>query len=179
MVRESIDQGCESFGRSNDAFGSAKDEGWRRDVRECRSQIAWLPCRVRRGIELDCLREYFAWREEMAAAIDNPGRPGEAHSSGPIQVLLARTESRLATTLDARLRDLVGELHLLQGMIDRHAVSYFLHTPEVPAELQATAVASANRRYRNWRRTVQRFARSGSVNGDTAVQLSLDGGAEA
>jgi hypothetical protein len=73
----------------------------------------------------------------------------------------------------------MGELHLLQGMIDRQAVSYFLHTPEVPAELQSGAVASANRRYRNWRRTVQRFVRSGAVNGDTAVQLSLDGGAEA
>src|SRR5213593_4398770 len=45
---------------------------------------------------IDCLREYFAWREEMAAAIDNPGRSGEAHTGGPIQVLLARTESRLA-----------------------------------------------------------------------------------
>jgi hypothetical protein len=127
----------------------------------------------------DCLREYFAWREEMAAAIDNPGRPGDPHPGGPIQVLLARTESRLAATLDARVRDLVGELHLLQSMIDRQAVSYFLHTPEVPAELQGTAVASANRRYRNWRRTVQRLVRSGNVNGDTAVQLSLDGGAEA
>jgi hypothetical protein len=127
----------------------------------------------------DCLREYFAWREEMAAAIDNPGRPGDPHPGGPIQVLLARTESRLAATLDARFRDLVGELHLLQSMIDRQAVSYFLHTPEVPAELQGTAVASANRRYRNWRRTVQRLVRSENMNGDTAVQLSLDGGAEA
>jgi hypothetical protein len=127
----------------------------------------------------DCLREYFAWREEMAAAIDNPGRHGDPHPGGPIQVLLARTESRLAATLDARVRDLMGELHLLQSMVDRQTVSYFLHTPEVPAELQGTAVASANRRYRNWRRTVQRLVRSGNVNGDTAVQLSLDGGAEA
>jgi hypothetical protein len=128
---------------------------------------------------IDCLREYFAWREEMSGAIDNPGRAGEAHSSGPIQVLLARTESRLAATLDARFRDVVGELHLLQNMVDRQAVSYFLHTPEVPADLQATAVASANRRYRNWRRTVQRLVRSGTTNGDSAVQLSFDGGAEA
>ena len=35
------------------------------------------------------------------------------------------------------------------------------------------------RRYRNWRRTVQRLVRSGTTNGDSAVQLSLDGGAEA
>ena len=127
----------------------------------------------------DCLREYFAWREEMAAVIDNPGNPGEAHRRGPIQVLLARTESRLASTLDARFRDLMGELHVLQGMIDRQAVSYFLHTPEVPADLQAAAVASANRRYRNWRSAVERLVRSGGVNGEAAAQLSAEGGSEA
>src|SRR2546422_9820460 len=85
----------------------------------------------------DCLREYFAWREEMAAVIDNPGQPGETHHRGPIQVLLARTESRLAATLDARIRELVGELVLLQSMIDRQMVSFFLHAPEVAPELQA------------------------------------------
>jgi hypothetical protein len=73
----------------------------------------------------------------------------------------------------------MGELQMLQSMVDRQAVSYFLHTPEVPAELQAIAVASANRRYRNWRRTVQRLVRAGNTNGDAAVQLSFDGGAEA
>jgi hypothetical protein len=126
----------------------------------------------------DCLREYFAWREEMAASIDNPGKPGEAHGRGPIQVLLARTESRLAATLDARVRELVGELVLLQSMIDRQTVSYFLHTPEVAAELHAGALASATRRYRNWRRTVERLVRSGGVNGQGAAQLSLDVGAD-
>src|SRR2546426_12472559 len=128
---------------------------------------------------IDCLREYFAWREEMAAAIDNPGRPGDPNQGGPIQVLLARTESRLASTLDARFRDLMGELHLLQSMIDRQAVSYFLHTPEVPAELQDGAVASATRRYRNWRKAVERLVRSGGVNGEAAVQLNAEGGSEA
>jgi hypothetical protein len=71
----------------------------------------------------------------------------------------------------------MGELHLLQSMVDRQAVRYFLHTPEVPAELQVTAVASANRPYRNWRRTVQRLFRSGTTNGDSAIQLSFDIGA--
>src|SRR4030095_5358067 len=65
----------------------------------------------------DCLREYFAWREEMAAAIENPGGPGDPHSGGPIQILLSRTESRLAATLDARFRDLMGELALLQRVV--------------------------------------------------------------
>ena len=127
----------------------------------------------------DCLREYFAWREEMAAAVDSPGQPGEAHRGGPIQSLLARTESRLAATLDARVRELAGEMVLLQSMVDRQAVSYFLHTPEVPPELQDGAVASATRRYRNWRRAVQRLARSGGVNGEVAVQLNLEVGADA
>ena len=41
-----------------------------------------------------------------------------------------------------------------------------------------SGVRATIRRYRNWRRTVQRVVRSGNVNGDSAVQLSLDGGAE-
>ena len=126
----------------------------------------------------DCLREYFAWREEMAAAVDSPGQAGEAHRGGPIQSLLARTESRLAATLDARVRELEGEMVLLQSMIDRQAVSYFLHTPEVPLELQDNALASATRRYRNWRKAVERLVRSGGVNGDAAVQLSGEGGSD-
>ena len=127
---------------------------------------------------IDCLREYFAWREEMAASLDSPGEPGQPHGRGPIQALLARTESRLAATIDARVRELVGELVLLQSMIDRQMVSYFLHTPEVTAELQAGAMASATRRYRNWRRAVERVVRSGGVNGQAAVQLSLESVAE-
>src|SRR5437867_11475498 len=67
----------------------------------------------------DCLREYFAWREEMAAVIDNPGNPGEAHRGGRIQVLLARMEPRLAATRDARVRALVRERVLRQRVIDR------------------------------------------------------------
>jgi hypothetical protein len=125
---------------------------------------------------IDCLREYFAWREEMSAAIENPGQPGEKHGRGPIQILLARTESRLAATIDSRVRELVGELILLQSMVDRQTVSFFVHTPEVVPELQAGALASATRRYRNWRRSVERLVRGGGVNGDAAAQLSLESG---
>src|SRR2546428_11304276 len=126
----------------------------------------------------DCLREYFAWREDMTAVIDAPGQPGEAHRRGPIQVLLARTESRLAATLDARVRELVGELVLLQSMIDRQRVSYFLHAPEEAPELQAGALASAARRYRNWRGAAQPLARAGGRNGDAAHPPSVGGGAD-
>ena len=126
----------------------------------------------------DCLREYFAWREEMAAAIDSPGQPGGPHRGGPIQALLARTESRLAATIDARARELAGELILLQSMIDRQTVSYFVHSPEVAPELQAAAVASATRRYRNWRRAVERVVRSGGVNGEATVEVILESGAD-
>ena len=39
-------------------------------------------------------------------------------------------------------------------MIDRLVLVYFVHTPEVPAELKDAAVATARRRYTNWRRAV-------------------------
>ena len=59
-----------------------------------------------RGISMtacvgECLREYFALRVEMASVVDNPGKPGERHT-GLIHSILARTEERLAATLDAR-----------------------------------------------------------------------------
>jgi hypothetical protein len=113
----------------------------------------------------ECLREYFLWREKIVSTVGNAEPPVHASSGEPIHVVLARTESHLATTLDARFRGLVDELRLLQRMIDGQAASYFLHTPEVPAERQAMAVASASRRYRNWRRTVERGVQSRRESG--------------
>ena len=101
----------------------------------------------------DCLREYFALRIEMASAVTAPGKPGERHT-GLIHSILARTEQRLVATLDARTAELGHELRRLEIMLYRLVLVYLLHTPEVPRELQADALTSANRRYANYRRFV-------------------------
>jgi hypothetical protein len=100
----------------------------------------------------------------MATAVSTPGQPGSRHS-GLIHSLLARSEERLAATLEARSGEIVDELRLVASMIDRLAQLYLLHTPEVVHELRAGAVASANRRYTNYRQAVSDLLAGGGVNG--------------
>ena len=107
----------------------------------------------------DCLREYFALRTELATAIETPGQPGEPHHGAIIHSLLARSEERLVATLGRRTAELLGELRRAPSMLDRLVLMYLIHTPEVPQELRAGAIASANRRYANYQRAVtERFA---------------------
>jgi hypothetical protein len=115
----------------------------------------------------DCLREYFALRQEMATAVTTAGEPGARHT-GLIHSLLARSEERLAATIDARAGELLDELRMVAGMVDRLVQLYLLHTPEVARELHAGAMASANRRYVNYREAVNDFLAAGGVNGSGA-----------
>ena len=133
------------------------------DYRQLRQEAA------ARGVSLaaciaDCLREYFALRVEMASAVTAPGEPGGRHT-GLIHSLLARTEERLAATLDAHATELSDGLGLLESMLDRLVQLYLLHTPEVARQLHAAAVASANRRYGNYRQAVSALLATGGING--------------
>jgi hypothetical protein len=116
----------------------------------------------------DCLREYFALRIEMASAVTTPGKPGERHT-GLIHSILARTEERLVATLDARTTELGHELRRLEIMLYRLVLVYLLHTPEVPRELQADALTSANRRYANYRRFVDEELGKDELDGERAA----------
>src|SRR5437762_4163165 len=89
----------------------------------------------------DILREYFALRVEMASVVDTPGKPGERHT-GLIHSILARTEERLATTLDARATELRDELRRIRVMVDDMAYLYLVHTPDVPMDQRDTRLAS-------------------------------------
>ncbi len=125
-----------------------------------------------RGVTLtacvaDCLREYFALRQEMATAVTTAGEPGGRHT-GLIHSLLARSEERLAATIDARAGELLDESRMVASMLDRFVQLYLLHTPEVARELHSGAMASANRRYANYREAVSDFLAGGGVNGSGA-----------
>ena len=111
------------------------------------------------GCAGECLREYFALRAEMASAVAAPGRPGERHT-GLIHSILARTEERLVTTLDARAAELGDGQRRLESM-----QLYLVHTPEVAPEHRAGAVASATRRYGNYRRAVGELPAGGAFTG--------------
>jgi predicted ATPase len=111
----------------------------------------------------DCLREYFTLRAEMASAVTTPGEPGEPHA-GLIHSILARTEERLAATLQAHVTNLDEKLERLEAMLDHFVQLYFVHTPEVAQDLHAGAVASANRRYFNYRQALSELFPEGDAD---------------
>ena len=126
-----------------------------------------------RGVSLsrcvaDCLREYLALRAEMAGVVAAPGALGEPHQ-GVIHTLLARTEERLAATLEAhaeRIGTLQETLRRVESMLDRLTLLYLIHTPELPEERKDAAVATAKPRLLKWRRAVERQVQAGGGNGD-------------
>ena len=72
----------------------------------------------------DIVRAYFALRSEMLSVINSQGVRGDGNP-GLIHSLVARVEERLGTRADAR-------------------------ADELPRELRASAIGSANRRYGNY-----------------------------
>jgi hypothetical protein len=124
----------------------------------------------------ECLREFFALRDEMADAVLSPGRPGESHP-GQLPTVLARSEERLAATLDARATELGDGLRRLETMLDRLVQVYLVHTPEVARGLHADAVASATRRYASYRQAVSERLARGDL-GHPGAGDGLDRGGE-
>jgi hypothetical protein len=112
-----------------------------------------------RGISLskcvgDVVREYFALRSEMLSAINSQGAPDDGHP-GLVHCLVSRMEERLGMRADARADELAEGQRRLECMFDRFVVLYLAHTWEVPPELHASSIASAGRRYGNYRRAVE------------------------
>ena len=108
------------------------------------------------------------------ATATTPAEPG-AHHAGLIHSLFTRMEERLAATLDAHAGDRSDELRRLESMLDRLVVLYLVHTPEVARELHAAAIASANRRYANYRQAVSDLVASGGVNGAGITKAAAGG----
>ncbi len=114
----------------------------------------------------DCLREYLALRAELAGVAVSPGALGEPHQ-GLLPTLLARTEERLAATLDTHAERTAGleeTLRVLARMLDRLTLLYLTHTPEIPPERREEAVALARRRYLKWRQAVEEQGQPGAGN---------------
>ena len=112
-----------------------------------------------RGISMsrclgDVVREYFALRGEMMSVISSGDVPGDGHP-GLVHSLVSRMEERLGMRADARADELCEGQRRIEAMLDRFAQLYLLHTPEVPKELHRGAVATATRRYGNYREAVE------------------------
>ena len=101
-----------------------------------------------------------------------------ALASSAISIHLAETEQRLSRSIDTqskRITKVHERLQILLGMVDRFALTALIHAPEVPAELREVAIASGNRRYRNWRRAVEELLQGGE---SSALAASDDGNGE-
>ena len=122
----------------------------------------------------DCLREYFALRVEMASVVDAAGNPGERHT-GLIHSILARSEERLAASLNARAEELGDDLHRIEIMLKLFVQLYLAHTPEVPQERRAAAYAAIGRRWANYQAAVAEQVaeddRAGARPKDTEKEL--------
>ncbi len=126
----------------------------------------------------DCLREYLAMRADMASVVTTPGQLGQPHQ-GMIHSILARTEERLVATLEAQragTAELQDAVHIVEAMLDRLALLYLIHTPELPDERKDGSVATARRRYTNWRRAVDKLVQAGAGNGQTVAEGTEDRG---
>ena len=87
--------------------------------------------------------------------INSPEAPGEAHV-GLVHSLVARMEGRLAVLLTNRDDELAEGQGRLEWMVDRLAMMYLIHTPEMPEELRDGVVAIARRRYTSYLRAIDR-----------------------
>lgn len=121
------------------------------------------------------LRDYMELKRELAETLAPEEGKSNGNGSGApriIHTLLARTEERIAATIDgqaeriSRLRD---DMRTLAAMLDRAYLSYLAHTPEVGANFRDTALASAHRRHQAWLRTVEAFLLAGG--GDPSATL--------
>jgi hypothetical protein len=119
----------------------------------------------------DCLHEYFAFRAELATALDTPDEATKT-PTGLIHSLLAQTEGRLVATLDALAAAVTRgqeDVRLVQAMLDRLAFLYLTHTPEVAMPQRDEAFASGTRRHATWRRASARLAQNHWVFGGLPV----------
>ena len=133
-----------------------------------------------RGISLSktvrhCLLEYLHLRLELATAIETPGEVGDSQSGRIIHTLLARTEERIAATIEQQLQK-VDELHdqvgVLNAMIDRLYLGLMQHLPEIPGELTEVTVASATRRHKKWIEATKKIVQG--QDNDSFVDRPLD-----
>ena len=100
-----------------------------------------------------CLSEYFSLKREMASSIECKGELGDKHNDRIIHSLLARTETRMAKTLEAHAKQqahMQMQVDYLTALIDRMYLGLITHLPEVPENLKTEALASGNKRHEKW-----------------------------
>jgi hypothetical protein len=124
-----------------------------------------------RGLSLSrtvrvCLMEYLNLKEELATSMTNAGQLGEEHTGKIIHTLLARTEERIAATIqkvEDRISDTFDQMLIMTAMLDRLYLGIMQHLPELPPEVGEAAIASSKRRHEKWLKATERLIQSGEI----------------
>ena len=149
---------------------------FRRLQEEARARHVNLSTYVRRSVA-----EYLDLKTELAETMSSGESVENGASSGfptprIIHTLLARTEERIAATIDGqaeRISRLREDVRAMAAMIDRAYFGYLAHTPEVDPELRAAALSAARRRHLAWIGGVEQFLRAGG--GDLRLMVDSEG----
>ena len=107
----------------------------------------------------DCLREYFALRQEMATALETLVRPGEL-SRRVIHVLLAESGEHHVATFERYVDDLAalrGRVDALLAMADRAEFLPCARHRRCPQRTRPGRWRVAQRRFAHWRPAVARM----------------------
>jgi hypothetical protein len=134
---------------------------YKRLQREASARNTTLSSYVRHAI---C--EYLDLKHELAETLnaDRESTSGGSRAPRIIHTLLARTEERVAATIDVqseRITRLREDVRTIAAMLDRAYLSYLAHTPEVEPDFRDAALTSAIRRHGSWLRAVETFLRAG------------------
>ncbi len=131
-----------------------------KDIYQRVTQEALARRSTRAKIIRDGLSEYFLLREEMASAVESPGKLGENHTGKVIHTLLARTEERMKIIVDHLENKVVEnntQLITLITMVDRFYFDLMRYLPKLPTELMNQAIATAKIRYEQWQEEVKKI----------------------
>jgi hypothetical protein len=149
---------------------------FRRLQQEARARGVNLSTYVRRSVG-----EYLDLKTELAETMSSDGPAGNGDVNDLptpriIHTLLARTEERIAATIDGqaeRISRLREDVRAMAAMVDRAYFGYLAHTPEIDPELRTAALSAARRRHTAWLGAIEQFLRAGG--GDLRLMLDAEG----
>ena len=149
---------------------------FRRLQQEARARGLNLSTYVRKSVA-----EYLDLKTELAETMSSDSSSGnESAGAVPtpriIHTLLARTEERIAATIDGqaeRISRLREDVRAMAAMVDRAYFGYLAHTPEIDPELRPAALSAARRRHSAWLGAVEQFLRAGG--GDFRLIVDSEG----
>lgn len=115
--------------------------------------------------------ECLSLRDELLPG--NPKTVGDDAKQHILQVLLARTEERIARSIDVQadnthgLNDVLNEIKI---MLEKYVFLYLLHSPEVEEGRQDQMYEAARRRYSKWQGACEQHL---SINQEQFEQKAL------